>query len=64
MPTPRHPILDDFPRRHGSPEIARFVDLNLTITERVYALMKAKGWGRQELAEAMGYQSNHKTSTT
>lgn len=54
MKQQRNSIMKDFLRKHESPEIARFVDQNLEITEQVHALLKVKGWSQKELAEAMG----------
>lgn len=40
--------------QYGDPEIHRFVEKNLAITEKVRLALEQKGWKSQDLAKAMG----------
>lgn len=39
---------------HGDPEIEKFIDKNLQVTEKVRLALEAKGWKAADLAAAMG----------
>lgn len=40
-------------KKHGDPEIDKFVEKNLAITEKVRLALEAKGWNKGDLANAM-----------
>lgn len=40
-------------KEHGDPEIDKFVEKNLAITEKVRVALEDKGWKSQDLAKAM-----------
>lgn len=40
-------------KEHGDPEIDKFVEKNLAITEKVRLALEAKGWNKGDLAKAM-----------
>lgn len=40
-------------KEHGDPEIDRFVEKNLAITEKVRLALEDKGWQSKDLAKAM-----------
>lgn len=46
-------IISDWLDQYGDPEIDKFVEKNLAITEKVRLAMEAKGWKSQDLAKAM-----------
>lgn len=39
---------------HGDPEIEKFIDKNLQVTEKIRLALDAKGWKAADLAAAMG----------
>lgn len=43
-----------FFEEQGQPDIERFVDINLAITEQVYTILEKKGWNQKDLAREMG----------
>jgi len=45
--------ISDWLDQYGDPEIDKFVEKNLAITEKVRVAMEAKGWKSQDLAKAM-----------
>lgn len=47
-------LISDWPDQYGDPEIERFVEKNLAITEKVRMAIDAKGWNNTDLAKAMG----------
>lgn len=46
-------IISDWLDQHGDPEIDRFVEKNLAITEKVRNAMILKGWNKSDLAKAL-----------
>lgn len=40
-------------KEHGDPEIDKFVEKNLAITEKVRLALEVKGWNKGDLAKAM-----------
>lgn len=46
-------MITDWLDQYGDPEIAKFIEKNLAITERVRLAMEHKGWKSQDLAKAM-----------
>ena len=47
-------IISDWLNQYGDPEIDRFIEKNLAITEKVRTAMEQKGWRNLDLANAMG----------
>lgn len=47
-------LISDWLDKHGDPEIDRFIEKNLAITEKVRLAMEDKGWKSRDLAKAMG----------
>lgn len=47
-------LITDWLDQYGDPEIERFVEKNLAITEKVRLALEQKGWKSQDLANAMG----------
>lgn len=46
-------IISNWLDQHGDPEIDKFVEKNLAITEKVRLAIEAKGWNTGDLAKAM-----------
>lgn len=46
--------ITDWLDKYGDPEIEKFVDKNLQVTEKVRLALEAKGWKAADLAAAMG----------
>jgi transcriptional regulator with XRE-family HTH domain len=46
-------LTKDWLEKHGDPEIDRFIDKNLAITEKVRQALEFKGWTKVQFAEAM-----------
>lgn len=46
-------IISNWLKEHGDPEIDKFVEKNLAITEKVRLAIEAKGWNNGDLAKAM-----------
>lgn len=46
-------IISDWLDQYGDPEIDRFIEKNLAITEKVRLALEAKGWNKGDLANAM-----------
>lgn len=40
-------------KEHGDPEIDKFIEKNLAITEKVRLALEVKGWNKGDLAKAM-----------
>lgn len=47
-------VMEDFFSRPSPPDIVRYVDLMLSISERAHQCLCAKGWSVKELSEAIG----------
>lgn len=47
-------MITNWLHQHGDPEIEKFIEKNLSITEKVRLAMEQKGWKSQDLAKAMG----------
>jgi ribosome-binding protein aMBF1 (putative translation factor) len=46
-------MITDWLDQYGNPEIEKFIEKNLAITEKVRLAMENKGWKSQDLAKAM-----------
>jgi transcriptional regulator with XRE-family HTH domain len=46
-------MITDWLDQYGDPEIEKFIEKNLAITEKVRLVMESKGWKSQDLAKAM-----------
>lgn len=46
-------MITDWLDQYGNPEIEKFIEKNLAITEKVRIAMEQKGWKSQDLAKAM-----------
>ncbi len=46
-------IISNWLKEHGDPEIDKFIEKNLAITEKVRLAIEAKGWNNGDLAKAM-----------
>ena len=46
-------MITDWIDKHGNPEIEKFIEKNLAITEKIRLAMEQKGWKSQDLAKAM-----------
>lgn len=46
-------IISNWLKEHSDPEIDKFVEKNLAITEKVRLAINAKGWNTGDLAKAM-----------
>ena len=47
-------MITDWLDQNGNPEIEKFIEKNLAITEKVRIAMEHKGWKSQDLAKEMG----------
>ena len=47
-------MITDWLDQHGNLEIEAFIGKNLAITNKVLNALEAKGWSKDQLAEAMG----------
>lgn len=47
-------MITDWLDQYGDPEIEKFIEKNLAITDKVLAALEAKDWTKGKLAEAMG----------
>lgn len=54
MKTSKNNIIDTWLEEHGDPEIERFVEKNLALTEKVSAILKDRGIQNNEFAEMLG----------
>src|SRR5688572_32975296 len=46
--------MQDFFLQEGAPEIERFVEKNLQITQQIFQYLRDRGWSQKDLAQAMG----------
>lgn len=46
--------MQDFFLQEGAPEIERFVEKNLLITQQIFQYLRDRGWSQKDLAQAMG----------
>jgi transcriptional regulator with XRE-family HTH domain len=46
-------LITDWLDQYGDPEIERYIEKNLAITEKVRLALEQKGWKSQDLAKAM-----------
>lgn len=46
-------IISDWLDKYGDPEIDKFIEKNLAITEKVRLALEVKGWNKGDLAKAM-----------
>lgn len=54
MTFPKENIIDNWLDQNGDPEIARLVERNLAIANRVITILKEKGIKKSQLAELLG----------
>jgi transcriptional regulator with XRE-family HTH domain len=54
MEFPKDNILDNWLEANQNPEIDRFIDKNLAITEKVATILKEKGIKKKEFAKMLG----------
>lgn len=47
-------MITDWLDQYGNPEIGKFTEKNLAISNKVLSALEAKGWSKGQLAEAMG----------
>lgn len=46
-------IISDWLDKYGDPEVDKFIEKNLAITEKVRLALEVKGWNKGDLAKAM-----------
>lgn len=46
--------MQEFFQQEGAPEIERFVEKNLLITQQIFQYLHERGWSQKDLAQAMG----------
>lgn len=46
--------MQDFFLQEGAPEIERFVEKNLLITQQIFQYLHDRGWSQKDLAQALG----------
>lgn len=46
--------MQDFFLQEGAPEIERFVEKNLLITQQIFQYLRDRGWSQKDLAQALG----------
>ncbi len=54
MENKENKMISDWLKENSSPEIDRFIEKNLDITEKVRQALESKGWKSQDLAKEMG----------
>jgi transcriptional regulator with XRE-family HTH domain len=46
--------MQEFFLQEGAPEIERFVEKNLLITQQIFQYLRDRGWSQKDLAQALG----------
>ncbi len=54
MKFPKKNIIDTWLNENGKPEIARFVEKNLALTEKINSILKERGIQKGQFAEMLG----------
>lgn len=54
MKFPQNNIIDNWFNENGNPEIARLVEKNLALTEKINSILKERGIKKGEFAEMLG----------
>jgi len=54
MKFPKNNIIDNWLNENGNPEIARLVEKNLALTEKINSILKERGIKKGEFAEMLG----------
>jgi len=54
MKFPQNNIIDNWLSENGNPEIARLVEKNLALTEKINSILKERGIKKGEFAEMLG----------
>ncbi|WP_417237058.1 MULTISPECIES: helix-turn-helix domain-containing protein [Flavobacteriaceae] len=54
MKFPQNNIIDNWLNKNGNPEIARLVENNLALTEKINSILKERGIKKGEFAEMLG----------
>lgn len=54
MKFPQNNIIDNWLNKNGNPEIARLVEKNLALTEKINSILKERGIKKGEFAEMLG----------
>lgn len=50
----KNTIITNYLSRYSSKELERFVDINLDITEQIYAILEKKQWSQKDFAKRLG----------
>ncbi|KAB1068271.1 helix-turn-helix transcriptional regulator [Tamlana haliotis] len=54
MKFPQNNIIDDWLNENGNPEVARLVEKNLALTEKINSILKERGIKKGEFAKMLG----------